>query len=337
MGQVVRDGVDPRWVKMWKKEAQRFKNRSLRTLSEYAILREYADGGECKNLPVTGDPNINNANPPLMKWERFKNELTNYALHAFRVLEVDASGSNVADWSAILRVFAMWYTIAFSGAYKAIHVPIRFKGRRARYMEWYDAVYLALGTVMGCQDEVVSLLRLHEGLFAKDFNYREGDVVFYQQSPIYNFVFGILGDYFGRSQGNPVYRSVIHPLFQALRQEWATEDSNRIEELLLAVCDHHTYQCRSSKDDRPSNDFDHGFFRHTPFEVLLVMKLRQLRGLETPVLDHPLMSGGLGVLPAAMRFEQIAEGEDDLIWRVRQRMLQEDFDEQAILKYLCES
>ena len=63
----------------------------------------------------------------------------------------------------------------------------------------------------------------------------------------------------------------------------------------------------------------------TPIEILLLFKLRQLIGLQNPVLDHPLMNSPLGVLPSEVVFEP-----DDIIRRVRDRMREDGYDEMEI-------
>jgi len=45
-------------------------------------------------------------------------------------------------------------------------------------------------------------------------------------------------------------------------------------------------------------DIHNDGFWYDPFEVLAVMKLRQLHGLENPVLEHLLLDTPLGKLPA---------------------------------------
>jgi len=58
---------------------------------------------------------------------------------------------------------------------------------------------------------------------------------------------------------------------------------------------------------------------------LLLFKLRELRGLENPKIDHPLMDSSLGLLPREATIIQ-----DDLIDRVRTRMEGDEFSEDAI-------
>lgn len=86
------------------------------------------------------------------------------------------------------------------------------------------------------------------------------------------------------------------PLFNALVENWRTTDMAKIEFLLLAACDRHTQQSRTDSSSKfydmrnLENYFD-------PFEVLGVMRLRELDGLANPKVDHPLLATPLGRLP----------------------------------------
>ena len=86
------------------------------------------------------------------------------------------------------------------------------------------------------------------------------------------------------------------PLFNSLIEEWLTEDMARIEHLLLCALDRHTHQCRPD-NSKTFFDFSSGFYEYIPYEVLSVLRLRELLGLQNPVLEHVLTSTPLGRLP----------------------------------------
>ena len=99
----------------------------------------------------------------------------------------------------------------------------------------------------------------------------------------------------------------------------------------LAVCDVHTRLCEVACDTQ-ATEFNNGEFSRTPIEILMIFKLRQRLGLHNPVIDHPLMQSPLGLLPDEVRFESIAAGPDDLIYRVRAKMMEDEYDEEAIVR-----
>jgi len=65
---------------------------------------------------------------------------------------------------------------------------------------------------------------------------------------------------------------------------------------------------------------------YIPIEILLLFKLRQFLGLQNPALEHPIMNPPFDILPANVAFEP-----DDLIRRVRERMIQDGYDEAQVL------
>lgn len=85
------------------------------------------------------------------------------------------------------------------------------------------------------------------------------------------------------------------PLFCALLAHWRTSDPAVLEPLLLALCDRHTHLVLLSKDSPDFGAF--GDLTYIPFEVLAILRVRDILGLSNPVLDHPLMNTALGKLP----------------------------------------
>jgi hypothetical protein len=84
-------------------------------------------------------------------------------------------------------------------------------------------------------------------------------------------------------------------LFCALLSHWRTPDVEILAPLLLTACDRHTHLALIRKD---SPDFDtSGELTYVPFEILAVLRVREILGLSNPALDHPLMATAFGVLP----------------------------------------
>ena len=79
------------------------------------------------------------------------------------------------------------------------------------------------------------------------------------------------------------------PIFNALIDHWRIPDPNALQTLLLAACDRHTHESKPGTS-ASSDDFSNTAFWYDPFEVLAVMKLRQLHGLPNPLVDHLLMN-----------------------------------------------
>jgi hypothetical protein len=170
---------------------------------------------------------------------------------------------------------------------------------------------------LGWADLAVDLTqRLNRGIDIAGFN-DAGD--FYHRRT-QHFVLRLIANWQGWPERAGPKCAFDEPLFNALVDHWRTPNAADIAPLLLAGCDRHTHQARA--------DSKQGFFdlnthdvEYTPFEVLAVLKLRELHGLPNPSateLDHPLMNTPLGRLP-----EPTAPYTDELLEGVLARARQE--------------
>lgn len=175
--------------------------------------------------------------------------------------------------------------------------------------------------VIGCKEQAFRLARVQiaaynkttEGEFWEDANY-----------PIFHFILRVLADYLNESPIIMRGEAKKEPILNALFEHWRDPDADSLVNLCLAACDFHTHRC--------GNKTEHEFGDHwvrTPIEILLLFKLRQLLGLSNPQLDHPLMNTPLGKLPE----KEVTCEPDDLIRRVRERMMQDGYDEEEIAGY----
>ena len=103
----------------------------------------------------------------------------------------------------------------------------------------------------------------------------------------------------------------------------ATSRPRRAKNIALAACDFHTHRFKIGKG-KDFYEFENGDWTRTPFEILLVFKLRQKLGLKNPKLDHPLMNTALGELPPEVPFEPM------IGYAGAARMVREGYDEDTI-------
>ena len=89
------------------------------------------------------------------------------------------------------------------------------------------------------------------------------------------------------------------PIFNALVEHWRTPNPDDIAPLLLAACDRHTYQSKA-QSSTAQWDISNSDAWYDPYEILTIFKLRELHGLDNPVLDHLLMNTPLGKLSEAV-------------------------------------
>jgi len=116
------------------------------------------------------------------------------------------------------------------------------------------------------------------------------------------------------------------PIYEAILSNWRNPDLDALEPALLAACDRHTHQSRYGSDTT-SYDLGNDTFVRTPLEILMVFRLRQMLGLENPVLDHPLMAPPFDRLPDP----QPPYGQDDLMQATLARIRQDCPDFDAVL------
>jgi hypothetical protein len=134
----------------------------------------------------------------------------------------------------------------------------------------------------------------------------------------HHFVLRLVGQWQGWSERVGPDCAFDSPLFNSLIEHWCAPDPQVLSPLLLAVCDRHTHEARPDTNalwfDLPWRDA-----WYVPFEVLAVLKLRQINSLAIPdpaTLDHPLLKTPLGQLPDTVP-PYSDELLDGLISRVR--------------------
>ncbi len=181
-----------------------------------------------------------------------------------------------------------------------------------------DMTSLAVGVadclIQGWQEWALDLSRLAVWVIEHDAGFDMSQS--YHRRTQY-FIFRLMCDW----QGWPPFKApkcaFDEPLFNALIAHWRTPDPNDIAPLLLAACDRHTHQCRYGGEK--DYDFEFPADWYDPVEALVVMKLREMHGLENPVLDHVLMNTPLGRLPEASSPPPC----DELLERILARMRKE--------------
>lgn len=272
-------------------------------------------------------PMLREFTPRYHEWEALSDGvLITYANYRLFELEMECVNSDVFNRSKAIRAFAAGYTAVLVMAYKSCVFPLRNQGKRRAGMEMIFGVIMAsLGVILGCFDESLHLTELlaraHKNRLFFD----------YGEAPILEFMLRLLIDYYGGIE-LPAPMTDL-PIHNQLLTEWRNPDFKRIENILMDVCDIHTHHC--GWPDSSSRFMDFETLRRTPIEVLLVLRLRERLGLENLEINHPLMNTALGKLPTLTGFDEIGCGPDDLIARVRSRMMLDEYDEDQIFKMCC--
>lgn len=148
--------------------------------------------------------------------------------------------------------------------------------------------------ILGWQDWAIGLARqTYRGLDQDAFFFDNRDNIHPRTQA---FVLRLIADWQGWPQRDWHAWVFDEPIFNALIEHWRTPDPNVLRPLLSAACDRHTHESKPGTS-ASGDDIGDVAFWYDPFEVLIVMKLRQLLGLENPVVDHLLMNTPLGKLP----------------------------------------
>lgn len=85
------------------------------------------------------------------------------------------------------------------------------------------------------------------------------------------------------------------PLFQALWDHWADEDTATLEPLLMQLLNWHTYQASRQNKDGGQDYYPN--LEQIPLAYFFILRLRQWRGLSVPKISHVLTQPPFDSLP----------------------------------------
>ncbi|MDZ7925087.1 MAG: hypothetical protein U5M23_13785 [Marinagarivorans sp.] len=123
------------------------------------------------------------------------------------------------------------------------------------------------------------------------------------------------------------------PLFQALWDHWDSDDHGLLTDLLTQLLNRHTFQAsRNNKDG--GRDFGAPAMEQVPWEVFFLYRLRKIKGLSNPVLNHRLMEPPFDLLPEPETHHKLCPRGARLLAAARKHF--PDFD-QLILSWRIRS
>ncbi len=97
-------------------------------------------------------------------------------------------------------------------------------------------------------------------------------------------------------KGNWAFDPLIRePLFQALWDHWADEDTAILEPLLMQLLNWHTYQASRQNKDGGQDYYPN--LEQIPLAYFFILRLRQWRGLSVPKISHVLTQPPFDCLP----------------------------------------
>ncbi|MBB4842645.1 hypothetical protein HNP55_001160 [Paucibacter oligotrophus] len=157
---------------------------------------------------------------------------------------------------------------------------------------------LARVFLLGWQQETLSLMRWVLSALPHGA-YFDADETSHPRAQF--FVLRLLASHFGLTMPLDPLFAHEEPIYEFLIEHWRTPDPSHLVQALLAALDRHTHQSVRAKRSGPEFDFPFDEDWYFPYEVLVVLKLRELAGLANPsaeALAHPLTATPLGRLSA---------------------------------------
>jgi hypothetical protein len=320
MAHIRQVGIDP----TWSKKNQQVIYKMLTEMDPVCVnstleLEEYIAAGEVRaSIDARSRYKIDPATPVAENWESSYVSSNLRSLANREVLRFELSGlEGLTDAYAAMRSYYYAHTADLIELYRHAMFPVRF-GRSRQALSAANVSFVALGIVVGCEDSAVRLARCQISAWRKtEFN---GQTKF----PIAHFMLRILADHLNEQPLSDVEQTSDSVAFDELFRVWRNDDLETLTPAIITACDIHTRRCKVAKPPH-MHEFDNGMWTRTPIEILLLYKLRQLNGLENPVVNHPLMNTALGTLPLSARFEP-----DDLFTRVLARMHKDGYSEQRV-------
>lgn len=314
MDVIERPGVDPKWVRSWKTDSKRSAKWSLSTEPDIsAELESYVLRG--KTLVDRRDKGRAQVTPPWHSWDgTLETTLIVYALLRLREFEAQAVDASMLDRTKGMAAFAAAYTSQMI-LLQQHHLSFERIGKRMHCMSIRDLMFTALGIVLGAKNEGITLARLQLD------RYRLGGYTSKLTFPIMHFILRLLNDYLEEPELPLMGATLSDPVFTMLLENWRAPDPQLLGLACLAALDQHTWQAEPGS----GGEFDQGHWTRIPAELLLMFKLRQMLGLALPIVDHPLMNTAFAVLPEEIPFQP-----DEVISRVRARMVADGYDEDRI-------
>ncbi|PJK08506.1 hypothetical protein CO608_08865 [Lysobacteraceae bacterium NML08-0793] len=80
----------------------------------------------------------------------------------------------------------------------------------------------------------------------------------------------------------------FNDLYRTACAGFTEENKDKAQQIFADLCDYHLKQCRSSNKAFP--EFEHPIEQWMPWEILALLRLRALKGLDNSFIDHPLIS-----------------------------------------------
>lgn len=300
-------GLDSRWKAGWKAH---FKNNKEWYDAYIDPTRHELDQYASMGLRSSSDEDWSKHK----RWERgLSSTLEMYALLKAFDLESSAVIEKFFDAQLAEEIFAAGRIEELMRLYVLIRSPERV-GRQLRTMNIHIIPAVVLGVIIG-NESAFPLMRLlivacRRGWYSLDDRF-----------PVFIFMLLLTADFLREIFPDELVLLLKNSPLADLLSSWDNPDPTALVDLCIATCNFHTTRCRAGTD----MEFANGNWCYIPVELMLLMRLRTLRGLATPHFEHPLW-----IAPFANFVPSEPPVDSDLMLAFEQRMRTDGFDEEFI-------
>lgn len=265
---------------------------------EEQCLQRYIDTGVYGVAPSEAMP----------EWERVILGIP--SVNYLQIAQAAYAQTGQIDYPSVQRALA--YAYVFKGIEHHIlhHFPAKFGREYGTCFRVSDIFHLCAAMVLGLTHEAG---QIYEVLTA---GYQRG--AFHQSKAQFaDFVLQLFASYRGESL--PLR---VQPFAYAhWLASWQSTDLEEVQQLLLAICDEQV-RLASAPPSKDFDEFRNGYYNYVPWTAMMLLTLRQKRGLANPEVEHPAFGKLNSLLPEAA----LPLVYDDLLTQVMLRMTSQGFD-----------
>ncbi|MBU2113459.1 MAG: hypothetical protein KKE94_06755 [Gammaproteobacteria bacterium] len=214
------------------------------------------------------------------------------------------------DYPSVQRALAYAYVFKAIDHHILHHFPAKFGREYGTRFRVSDIFHLCAAMVLGLTHEAC---QMYEVLAA---GYQRGAFT-RSKAQFADFVLQLLASYRGESL--PLR---VQPFAYAdWLANWQSTDLSQVQQLLLNICDEQV-RLASAPPSKDFDEFRNGYYNYVPWTAMLLLTLRQRRGLANPEVEHPAFGKLNALLPAA----DLPLVYDDVLTKVMLRMYSQGFD-----------
>jgi hypothetical protein len=192
--------------------------------------------------------------------------------------------------------------------------------RPLRMFNWEAATEaMAMGFILGRVEEGVYHGYLVHAALNKQYQLQLSYEEHHRR--VHSFMLRLFAEWRGDAKHEWPAFAYSEPIYEGILENWRERDPEVLVPWLLAACDRHTHE---SKRDNGSKFYDCSAFPRTPLEILYLFRIRELVGLQNPVVRHPLLEAPFDKMPEP----QSAYAPDELVRGTLTRVREDwpDFD-----------